>query len=447
MTTGQVVVDDQDIHQGYGELSALRLMGLWGLLFAGVLVIDIGFSASIGDGSSTDYTSFYRPVAERLVAGQGLTETSGDPALRYPPGYAVLLTVPAFISRHTGIGMDGLVFLFRAATVSLTGVVLFVLHRERYGRRAGWAGLLLWFTYPVLAWMTAGPIVDVPYTFVLAITALVASRTLLRSRATARSAATLGALIGVGALIRPNGVVVIVPAALALWWASRSDVRSDNTPGEWTRAVAPIGVLVVAAATITLPWVIWSSVRRGELVPMSTNGPATIRAGLEVGSGRDEETGTTWIPSAASDFATRAARQPRPDTTGEIMSYLVHESRSHPGETVAMFGMKSIRSWYGTDSFRWDNLIAVVQVVYLALIAWGVTRSRDGPGTRCYTAFVLTTTVLFWVTCIAVVSIVRYMVPVLTLLIWLAPLGPISWLDHHPGSRAARALRWCDSPH
>ena len=49
-----------------------------------------------------------------------------------------------------------------------------------------------------------------------------------------------------------------------------------------------VATMAIVAVLVVAPWVWWSSIEDGQFVPLSTNGPATVRAGLEVGGGRDE---------------------------------------------------------------------------------------------------------------------------------------------------------------
>lgn len=403
-------------------LSPKSLCLTWCGLFGLFLITGFGLRAQFGGGDSSDYQTFYRPVAERVVGGQGITEPSGEPALRYPPGYSLLLAAPVALSKVTGADIDMLVQLFIAGTLATTGAVLLTLHRERFGRRVAWLGLACWVTYPILLWLTKDPIVDVPYTLVLALTALMISRSLLRGQSEFVAAGTLGALVGIGSLIRPNGIVLIIPCVVSIYWASKygGEIRVERHFGRRGFLSKILVFLVVSGATLA-PWMSWASVKQETLVPLSTNGPSTIRAGLEVGGGRNEEVGSTWMLPGAREFARRTIAQPQLTTTGAIRRYIGSQLLEHPGDAASMFSMKAIRSWYGTDSFRWDSALALIQGVYLALIVWAVARTRRTGGTD-YLAFIFLTTALFWFTCISVVSIVRYMVPVLTLLVWLIPL-------------------------
>jgi hypothetical protein len=45
----------------------------------------------LGINENSDYTSFYEPVARNILAGHGLVTSHGIPAVRYPPGYPILL--------------------------------------------------------------------------------------------------------------------------------------------------------------------------------------------------------------------------------------------------------------------------------------------------------------------------------------------------------------------
>jgi len=45
---------------------------------------------------SSDYLSFYEPVARRILDGDGMVHADGTPAMIYPPGYSLVL---AFVLR------------------------------------------------------------------------------------------------------------------------------------------------------------------------------------------------------------------------------------------------------------------------------------------------------------------------------------------------------------
>ena len=50
--------------------------------------------AEMRQGESPDYEGFYRPLVDRLLGGEGLVDEEGRVAVRYPPGFSLLLTDP-----------------------------------------------------------------------------------------------------------------------------------------------------------------------------------------------------------------------------------------------------------------------------------------------------------------------------------------------------------------
>ena len=247
----------------------------------------------------------------------------------------------------------------------------------------------------------------------------------------------LGALAGACALIRPNGAAMVLPIALGIWLAMSTHPRSGATEGRLVaRRMGTIALMGGTALIVVAPWIAWASRESGRLVPLSTNGPGTIAAGLEVGGGRDEEVGSTWIPGPARDLATEAMEQQEMNSMGEFIDFLGDEFQEHPDRVVSLFAIKAARSWYGTDSFRWDNLLAGIQAVYATLMVWGLWAYRRRDPQSGYVAFLIATLALLWLGCIVVVSIVRILAPGLMLLVWFVPTGPLWWIRHRRSSQS-----------
>jgi hypothetical protein len=89
---------------------------------------------------------------------------------------------------------------------------------------------------------------------------------------------------------------------------------------------------------------------------------------------------------------------------------------------VSLYAFKALRSWYATDSGRFEIPSIVLQSLYLIAIAIGSWRSwHQGGQQRQITLIVWLITAYFWFVTIAVLSILRYMLPTIGLLLLLLP--------------------------
>lgn len=414
-----------------------------------VLVLDRVLPGALRQGTNTDYDVYYRSVAQRIASGHGITRPDGSAAVRFPVGFPLLLAAPVKLSSWLGVGLAAVVRAFCAATSGLTAAVLYLLHRERFGGRAASLGLAAWLTYPILLAGASTPNVELPFMLVLALLAVVISRGLddPHGFAPVRRPVVAGVLIGAAALLRPNGAALVVPVGLAIWWASsgRRARRLHRSPASKGARIAAVAVVAGVALAVVTPWVAWASHASGSFVPLSTGGPSTAAAGLVVGAGhRSEESGRTWFPAAARRFARRAAHAEL-SSTGDVARFWAGEAAHRPGEGLAMLATKAARSWYGTDSLRHDDAIALVQLPYVVLMGWGLVAAarRAGAG---YAGFVASTIVVFWAVTIAAVSIAIYLSPALALAVWLVPFGPMGWWERRstragPSSGAAADRR------
>ena len=106
---------------------------------------------------ATDYRSFYLPVAQNLAEGRGLVTSEGDPAVRYPLGFPLLLAGLFGSARWTGtpevLWLQGFTLLAMGwAAVGLCGLAWMVV-----GECGALVAAGLWMTYPFNLWLTKQP--------------------------------------------------------------------------------------------------------------------------------------------------------------------------------------------------------------------------------------------------------------------------------------------------
>jgi hypothetical protein len=89
-----------------------------------------------------------------------------------------------------------------------------------------------------------------------------------------------------------------------------------------------------------------------------------------------------------------------------------------------LIAIKAARSWYATDSRRFETASLFIQLGYLAAVFWSAARILRGnapAGARALLALMLLIAAYHWLTTIAVLSILRYMLPAMGLLFCLLP--------------------------
>jgi hypothetical protein len=365
---------------------------------------------------SSDFETFYRPVAEQIRAGHGIVLPNGAPALRYPPGYPMIIAATLGVSDALKITETAALDILTLLCVAVSSLLLHLMAREAYD---GWLDLApsaAWSTYPLALWLTKQPNSEVPFTVLLFGTVYVVWLLTRRSTPHLGLAAGAGVLCGAAMLVRPIAILLPAVFAAVVWLLGF----------EWPRGARALAAAAIigASALVVAPWEIHAGRAEGRFVPLSTGGEATMRDGLTFGVNTNKSYRQgIWVPDAVRTVMIRFYAQYDSLTSFRaIVRATGKELADHPVGVAGLVGMKMTRAWFGTDSQRMERYILLIQAVYLTLLGWGAWVAwRKGGDKRRLAIIVLGVLATCWAMSVLTLPLVRYMVPAIGLMFVLLP--------------------------
>jgi len=373
---------------------------------------------------NADYSSFYRPVADSLVAGKGATINS-HPATRYPVGFPLLVAVSLGTVRVFSLPDAYAEAALPLASLAVSSVILFAAAELLHGTAWALLSYFLWICCPWVLYLSAKPLSDLPFCcFLFAATYFLFS--LFKAGKLSASAALLtGLLIGASMLVRPIGMFIgFISVVLLLLLTHKPPLRAR---------VMIASLILVGIAIPVLPWEMWLYQGTHEVVLLSTGSTPSIRDGLAFASSGSNASGTNShfkmyrheiaVPFRAQEVSTDARNGYLSLTSGRaILQFLSEEVHRNMLGVTELYLVKAARSWYGSDSQSADSRVLRLQLGFLAISSiglWGTWR-MGGYRSAC-TVLCLVFVLYFWAMTILVLSILRYMVPAMGLLFLLVP--------------------------
>ena len=404
-------------------MSDRRLAGDLLLLFFGQVLLLVAFRAvlpaDVAANEGSDYAAFYRPVAEQIAEGHGVVFGDDEtPATRYPPGYPVLLGATFEAADLADLDREALVGPLTIMVTAIAGVLLHLIARRTFGRRHAWVTSAVWLAYPLTLWTAKQPNSEIPFLALLYGVVLLLVPPLEVGRAGWRRLAATGALLGIAAVVRPAGLLLVPAFALILWLRLAGD--------RWERTWRA-GAFVLAFAVPVLAVSAWMSSAAGTPMLLSDAGDANLVEGLSFAVDSPAEADDLPMPGGLRDFVVEThEREGELLREGTSAAYVREALRERPVVVGELVAYKAARSWYGTESFRFEGLLLVTQLLWVTATAVGaVAARRRNAGARWYVWLVLALSACAWVAAIGALSIVRYLVPTLGL---FAPLVAVAVL-------------------
>jgi hypothetical protein len=109
-------------------------------------------------------------------------------------------------------------------------------------------------------------------------------------------------------------------------------------------------------------------------------------------------------------------------SVGPIIDIVSREVTLNKIGAIELLGTKVIRSWFGTDSHRYENYSLPLILIYGSLIIVGFIQiMRRNLVSKPLVFFVLGLTAYFWILCVIFEPLVRYLVPQMGLLFLFIP--------------------------
>jgi hypothetical protein len=364
---------------------------------------------------STDYFTFYEPVARNIVAGRGLVDVSGRPAMTYPPGYPLVLAGVFALSQAFHMPEAILLAALTLGSVTLTSLLLFWIARDVWGMPGALVSAALWFTYPFGLWLTKQPNSETPFMVLFVGGMCVFIRGLLRGRQLALHCGLAGVIVGLAMLIRPIAIGTGLVLALALWLVGTELTKRFR--------VLLIALLLGGILVPVGPWEAWMYATTGQAPLLCTNGTASVLDGLTF-SVRNP----SYRQGIQPDGNVKALEQEILRRTWELTTLpkigaaLAEQAREQPMAVLKLIALKAARSWYGTDSQRLETVNLLVQIPYL-LVSLGAVAMAWRCGSRARKLMITSSLMVlyFWAMTIQALSILRYMVPAMGMLFLLVP--------------------------
>jgi hypothetical protein len=376
----------------------------------------------------------YVSVARNLIDSNGFIDKNGNFATARPPGHPLFLSGVLVLTKALGISE---ITAFRGANAllfALIGVVLSRIAQRTWGDNgpAITTVLCLWFTSPFSLFFLTAPYSELPFILTYFVLFLVVMPNVqVRHEAGFSYFLLIGILCGVAMMIRPLaiGLPVVVGIALICW---------TNCPQRmgYLRVVSKklIGVLV-GVILVTGPWSTYVYKNTGHMIFL-TDGTLTQNSlvnGFTFASRGEDYRVPIYLPTHARTLmssieaalvkrSTLETEEEMTKSVGPIIDIVLREVTLNKVGALELLGTKIIRSWFGTDSHRYENYSLTLVLIYGSLIILGFIQiMRRNLVSKPLVFFVLGLTAYFWVLCVIFEPLVRYLVPQIGLLFLFVP--------------------------
>jgi hypothetical protein len=369
---------------------------------------------------SSDYTDFYEPVARNILAGRGLIQTDGAPAIRYPPGYPVLLAGVFGFSHLIRVSETITLASFILLCTGLSSVFLFMLARSVWSPLAAFASSLIWITYPFSLWLTKQPNSEIVFMAVFYGGFCLFWHLLLHKSRAWPIYFFSGLLSGFAMLIRPVAIGIGFLMGTILWLVG----------SQMSRRLRLFLAMMTLLGNFTaiFPWEAWVYSKAGTVVVLSSGGVPSIVDGLTFALVQIPNSDKSYreLPKVPHDVAALmqdiSGSSAEMNSFEDVISVIIGKLGTQPLTVTKIFAVKTARSWYGTDSGRFETPIMLLQSVYVIMVLWATGAAwRQGGLAKQLAISIWLIVFYFWGMTILVLSILRYMVPVIGLLFVLLP--------------------------
>jgi len=374
----------------------------------------------------SDYLSYYAPVAESISQGKGIPskavidkesaeninqgkEVSTDKyvSFRYPIGYPLILSVLFSMSNLLHIGRLEMIVLFNVLVDAFAVCFLFLIAESIFNKKIAVLSFLLWISYPFNLWFIKNPNTEVPFIFLLYL-GIWLYILALKKRKTGLIFLS-GVILGFSILVRPIGFLLIPIFALVLFFLLKKEIIKIK--------FLLAAMFLFGAMIMIFPWEIYLFLKTNQFILLSTNGSSAIVDGLTF----DLKPGAGGNQVVVSDdviLLMHRAKIGNLTDFSEIFRFLVYELINRPIPLIKLIGWKAVRSWYATSQMWWEGRILTVQIFYLLSAFWGLIYAiRKFKDKIFWITFFLIIIFYFWLMTISALSIMRYMVPVMGLVI------------------------------
>jgi len=362
---------------------------------------------------SNDYKSRSEPIARNLLEGKGLREANGNLCTRYPPGHPLYLYTAFWIAKQTGLPEQGVLIAISLGLKALSGALLFLLLVEFWSVRLSAFMSFAWLLYLPSIYSTILSGNDVIYTPLFVFNIWVFWRGVKNDNGWLFFLA--GVLLGLGMLIWP----FVIGLPLFVVTLCMTPLLSMGRK----RRVA-VSCLIVAGVVLTiLPWQVWTYQQTRRFYLISSVGVHGVLDGLTYGVPHPDRLDLKLRPGELRLMTTAydAWQSGEIASFGELTRWGREEAASQPLDFMTIICRKVLRAWYATDSHRYETQLLIMQAPYLIICVCGpwMCLRRDGD-VRRIAMICLVVIAFYWAMAVAGLSILRYMVPVMPLLLLLS---------------------------
>jgi 4-amino-4-deoxy-L-arabinose transferase-like glycosyltransferase len=341
------------------------------------LLLVLALGLRIGEIQRTSYKpindagSYLKLAGEIANSGSYSSKDFGaggtrGPSAYFPPGFPYFLAAVDTVSGHTtrpAVVQPARISqaVLGTITVALIGLLAF----ELFGETAGIAALALAAIYPVFIELSGALVAENLLTPLI----VAATWTVLRAGRSPhpyRWITGAGVLTGLASLTHFNGVLIVIPLALALWTVRpRWSVKSLASPA----------LLIAVTALTILPWTIRNAVELHSFIPVSDETGITLVGTYNQLSANNHQVPYKWRLYAKLPQDRVLVRErlhlTEPQLDAKLRSQAFSYIGNHPLAPLAVAFHNTLRMFELEGSFAW-RASAAAQGIQLSTAQVGV---------------------------------------------------------------------------
>jgi len=420
--------------------SALIIFCLSILYFGSLLIVAPDW---LKDKPCGDCEGWYFPVAENLISGNGLVVGNNRrPALDRPPGHVFILAVALWTGNALGLTKEVTVYCLNTILLSGAGVLLFLISKQFWGIGRGAIAPLFWVTSPFVVWFSNQPYSEVTFFIFLYSAVLGLLWSIQSSSHRFLWVFCVGICLGVASLIRPMGIGLVI-LFIGIYY-----ILFKNVQNKFENWLSPL-VVVIGFTLIIAPWQMYLWGKKGEILSISDgqHAYASVVEGFVFGVHKEDyRIGIDLSPDVRTFMENMdkiifsyqevldgdVKYGPGGVYDVRILSNIpriaANVLKEKPVVAIKFVWLKIKRSWYGTDSNRYEKYAVLLQIVYLLIIIPALITVLRDKEKRSIAIIAIAVTGYFWLFCVMFTPLVRYMIPAIGILFTLIP-G--LWLRRH----------------